>query len=63
MTAPSSRATTSPLRGAAAIRSCSCQPSNGFSTSSRRSMARSEIRTFEASFSVRLMRKSRWATS
>ena len=38
-------------------------PSHGFSTSSRASMARSVWRALEASFSVRLIRKSRWALS
>ena len=51
-TAPSSRATTAPARGAAAISNWSCQPSHGLSTTSNRSIARCDRLARPASCSV-----------
>ena len=51
-TAPSSRATTSPLRALGASCMRSSQPSHGFSTRSSRSSSRSEIFDFAATFSL-----------
>ena len=62
-TASSSRATTAPERAASLMANRRSHPSQGFSTTSSASRARSDRRARAASFSVRLMRKSRCALS
>ncbi len=62
-TASSRRTTTSPDRAASLMLKCRSQPSQGFSTASSDSSARSVRRARAASRSVRLMRKSRCALS
>ena len=63
ITASSRRTTTSPERAASLMLKRRSQPSQGFSTSSSDSSARSVRRARAASRSVRLMRKSRCALS
>ena len=56
MTAPSRRATTSPLRTAGARLSCRRQPSQGLSTATSWSILRSVALTLPACFSLRATR-------